>query len=203
MIAIDNAVELMMQTFIGLPKRITGIDITRKQREEISGTFPSLLDGIEKHAAERIVGLNLGEIEWYHRLRNQLYHEGNGLTVERQKVELYAELAAALFSSLFGEKLHLRPTGSMVQFGNFLDAWVAIEKAIARNSRQAIPIVDARTMSELVESGKLSTEDVKTLQSLRRIRNQVVHGMADPVEVLSAEVVDSANKLSRKLSGED
>ena len=40
-----------------------------------------MLDALEQYAAPKLAGIDLGEIEWYHRLRNQLYHQGNGLTV--------------------------------------------------------------------------------------------------------------------------
>ena len=98
MIAIDNSVELMLQTYISIPKRVTGLTISRRERDEICSGFPQLLDGIEKHAADKVAGIDLGEIEWFHRLRNELYHQGNGLTVERHKVEVYAEMAKVLFA---------------------------------------------------------------------------------------------------------
>jgi hypothetical protein len=85
MISVDNAVELMIKTYLGLPKRITGLSISRRDFQEIAESFPALLDALEKHGGDKIVGIGLGEIEWYHRLRNQLYHQGNGLTVERGK----------------------------------------------------------------------------------------------------------------------
>jgi hypothetical protein len=44
--------------------------------------FPGLLDILEEHCADELAGIALGEIEWYRRLRKQLYHQGNGLTVE-------------------------------------------------------------------------------------------------------------------------
>ena len=47
MISIDNAVELMIKTGLGLPKRITGLAIARKQYVEISESFSALLDGLE------------------------------------------------------------------------------------------------------------------------------------------------------------
>jgi len=83
MISIDNAVELMIKTYLGLPKRITGLSIPRKEYNDIAESFPALLDGLEKHAPDKLDGIDLGTIEWYHRLRNELYHQGNGLTVER------------------------------------------------------------------------------------------------------------------------
>jgi hypothetical protein len=61
-----------------------------------------LLDALEKHATAKIIGIDLGAIEWYHRLRNQLYHQGNGLTVERANGEIYAALSNELFHKLYG-----------------------------------------------------------------------------------------------------
>ena len=77
MIAIDNSVELAIKTYLGLPKRITGLLITRKEYAEISESFPRLLDALEKYCEGKLEGLDLGEIEWYHRIRNQLYHQGS------------------------------------------------------------------------------------------------------------------------------
>src|SRR5712671_3188280 len=65
MISIDNAVELMTKTYLGLPKRVTGIAISRKEYDEIAERFPALLDALEKYAAEKLDGIDLGEIEWY------------------------------------------------------------------------------------------------------------------------------------------
>jgi hypothetical protein len=36
MIAIDNAIELTIQTYLGLPKRVTGLKIRRKEFAEMS-----------------------------------------------------------------------------------------------------------------------------------------------------------------------
>jgi hypothetical protein len=110
MLSIDNSVELMIKTFLGLPERETGIRLPRKQYEELSESFPRLLDAIHEHAPDKVREYNISEIEWYHRLRNQLYHLGNGLTVERQKVVAYAEIARGLFRQLFGQELPEIPT---------------------------------------------------------------------------------------------
>ena len=71
MIAIDNSVELAIKTYLGLPKRITGLSITRTEYAEISESFPRLLDALEKYCESKFEGLNLGEIEWFNRKRNQ------------------------------------------------------------------------------------------------------------------------------------
>src|SRR5208283_193867 len=114
---------LTIKTYLGLPKRITGLQISRKDFADIAESFPGLLDALEKHCNDKLAGIDLGEIEWYHRLRNQLYHQGNGLTVERDKVEVYAELANVLFKNLFGYALvqsHGRKTELL---GEFLAVW--------------------------------------------------------------------------------
>ncbi len=60
---------------------------------------------LDKYGAQKLGSLDLGEIEWYHRLRNQLYHQGNGLTVERTKIEVYGQLAVALFRIFLEQSL--------------------------------------------------------------------------------------------------
>jgi hypothetical protein len=46
MLSIDNSVELMLKTFLGLPQRVTGIRLGRKELEEIGESFPRLLDAV-------------------------------------------------------------------------------------------------------------------------------------------------------------
>ncbi len=197
MISIDNSVELMMQTFIQLPKRVTGLDLTRRERDEVCKNFPSLLDGIETHAAELVVGFDLGDIEWFHRLRNQLYHDGNGLTVERQKVELYAELAQRLFEALYGVKLDVPDTDNMRRFGEFMEAWDEIEKATSKQSNNRRGFMTESSLRELRENGKLSEENLLEIRELRKLRNELVHGMREPKETLSSQVLERAKKLSQ------
>jgi hypothetical protein len=132
MISIDNAIELMIKTYLGLPSRVTGLTISRKDYQEFSDSLPKLLDALEKYASDKIQGINLGEIEWYHRLRNELYHQGNGLTVERDKVAVYAELANLLFENLFGFRL-VEPSDNRTRvLGDFMEAWIRFERAVAK-----------------------------------------------------------------------
>ncbi len=56
MISIDNAVELMIKTFLGLPKRVSGITISRKDYQDMAESFPRLLDGLEEHAPDKLDG---------------------------------------------------------------------------------------------------------------------------------------------------
>jgi hypothetical protein len=199
LISIDNAVELMMETFIQLPKRITGLDITRKQRDEICSNFPSLLDGIESHAADKVAGINLGEIEWFHRLRNQLYHQGNGLTVERRKVEFYAELASTFFNALFGLKLSLPEEGTMQLLGEFLEAYVSIEEAIF-NARKNFPsLTSGRLILDSIRGSVLTEPEFREFERVRQIRNLVVHSK-NGGDLITHELVKTTQSIAAKLN---
>ncbi len=167
MISIDNSVELMIKTYLGLPKRISKIEgLTRKILEDTNATFPNLLDGLEKFANNKLDGIDLGDIEWFHRLRNQLYHDGNGITVEKEKVETYAELAKILFSNLF--EIEIEETVNEVLHhslvGEFIKLWADLER------------------KEIQKDGRLSSKQVEIFQSVRVFRNELVHGMSSPTE---------------------
>ncbi len=180
MIAIDNSVELMLQTYICLPKRVTGLSISRRERDEICSGFPQLLDGIEKHAADKIIGIDLGEIEWFHRLRNELYHQGNGLTVERNKVEVYAELAKILFENLFGVEMKVIETDHLRRMGDFIENWVNLEKKLAKvpgNKPGQVP--RRQILQKMVDEGQLTKSQLEEFEEVRRLRNQLVHGQID------------------------
>ncbi|MCX8953665.1 hypothetical protein OU790_09480 [Ruegeria sp. NA] len=186
MILIDNAAELIMQTYLTLPRRVTGIDLTRKERDEFCKNFPSLLDGIEQHAQDKIIGLNLGEFEWFHRLRNELYHQGNGLTVERRNLEVYAELCEKLFEALFNVSLDLEvPSDSSTKLiGEFFESWIKIERTLAQWVPNGVRTTASANIIELQNEGELSTDVITAFGQVQKIRNQLIHGEAEAEEML-------------------
>jgi hypothetical protein len=201
MILIDNSVELMLKTFLGLPERISGIKLTRKEFEEISESFPKLLDAIEAHAPEKIRGIDLGEIEWYHRLRNQLYHQGNGLTVESKNVEIYAQLANLLFENLFGEKLI--PTLNINELlGDFLSEWVKVEAGLFeiadRHSLLGKPKGESLVgvLEFLRNADLLDKQTYNEINEIRRIRNEIIHSKKDIHQLLNNELIERLKLLS-------
>lgn len=205
MISIDNSVELMMKTYLGLPKRVTGLKITRNEYQEFAESFPKLLDALEKHASDKLGGVDLGEIEWYHRLRNQLYHQGNGLTVERDKVEVYAELANVLFANLFGFRLVESEKDETALLGDFMLAWANFERIITivysalNKTTGNHPLAISQMIHFLEAQGVLSKAEVAEVESLRRVRNEVVHGRVNYKENLKLEMVERLNLLTKEL----
>jgi len=184
MISIDNSVELMIKTYLGLPKRTSKIEgITRKIFDEIISSFPNLLDGLEKFSSDKLNGIELGDIEWFHRLRNQLYHDGNGITVEKEKVQAYAEIAKILFSNLFGIEIEESGNENLHHnlVGEFIKEWAKIEKLriLESGNRRLLPL---QAFKELTEKAELSEMQTKQLDEIRRFRNRLVHGLSSPTE---------------------
>lgn len=204
-LSIDNAVELMIKTYLGLPQRVTGLKIPRNEYQDFAESFPKLLDALERHAGSKLNGINLGEVEWYHRLRNQLYHQGNGLTVERDKVQVYAELANVLFTNLFGFRLIASGTDESGALGDFMAAWLKLEKLITvaasvlkveAPSKQS-PIQLVRALSA---AGFFTKQEQAEIDSFRRTRNGVVHGEIGVKQALDSEMIGRLESLTRQLS---
>jgi len=203
MICIDNSVELMIKTFLGLPKRISGISISRKEYSEISESFPSLLDTLEKYAVDKISGIEIGEIEWFHRLRNQLYHQGNGLTVERKNVEVYAEIANLLFKNLYGIKLILEEEDSTRLLGDFMEAWIKYEKTLKENfelKKEKGEIYSYfNSIWDIQVRGILNESEILELKEIRLTRNEIVHGKKSHEQLLTSETINRLNSFSDRI----
>ena len=206
MISIDNAVELMIKTYLGLPKRVTGIKISRKEYSQICESFPQLIDALEQNAEDRRTGIDLGQIEWYHRLRNQLYHQGNGLTVEREKVDVYAELAQLLFSNLFDYQIRLNKSSDTDSLGEYIAAWVDIESILNSYPKEiTLPNGNKRTLplmphiQYLLDRKIIQADHFNALNYHRHKRNKIIHGESDSNTVITRNEIDGLKKLAEEL----
>lgn len=207
MIAIDNAVELAIKTYLGLPTRITGLAISRKELEEAQESFPKLLTLLESKSPNKLNGVSLGDIEWYHRLRNQLYHQGNGLTVERAKVEIYSQLARLLFKNLFETDV-VRAPRTQERLGTFLEQWIRIEKAISaltapdshKHAVAETPVFRyPASLGVLQSKGLVPGSTIQELKQLRELRNRLVHGERTLEDVLAAADTSRIAAIAQQL----
>ncbi|MDD2694295.1 MAG: hypothetical protein PHD58_00030 [Anaerolineales bacterium] len=185
MISIDNAVELTIRTYLGLPRRIRGSGGPSRRELEGAIGFPELLDLLEKHGEDRLSGIELGDIEWYHRLRNTLYHDGNGVTVDPEMVDAYHQIARLLFQNLFDtciEQPDELPASTLL--GEFIIKWATLETRLKNLAAKHLPKHDRGYRSVislydgLIAKGIVPTKDRAKLEELTRIRNSVVHAPA-------------------------
>lgn len=190
MISIDNAVELMIKTYLGLPERVTGKKIKKKTIEEASFHFPKLITLFEHFAPEKTAGVDLSHIEWFHGLRNTLYHKGNGISIGKSKVQTYAIIAKILFQNLFNIDLEtVLGEGIKNKYNNFLVSYAELEKLLM-SLYEKYPIGLKTKISErhplasqlpvYVErleklKGLISKKTVKDYLMVRKFRNVLVH----------------------------
>ena len=206
MISVDNAVELAIRTYLGLPKRIRVTDGHPRRELESATGFPDLIDLLEKYGGDKLSGIELGDIEWYHRLRNTLYHDGNGVTVDPEKVDAYNQIAHLLFQNLFEVSVspETEPPATTL-LGQFILKWATLEtriRALAviylpKRTPTAHPALNL--FDGLVAKGVVDTTVRRSLDELSRVRNSVIHGTtvlpAEELKGLIAQVDEILAKL--------
>lgn len=103
---LDVGVETLLKVFLLLPEEVTKTDMPHKERRRAAeGNFHDLIRGVEraaKTAGNRLKGIDLRHVEYFHGLRNKLYHAGNGITVQGDHAEQYSEVALDLLDRLLG-----------------------------------------------------------------------------------------------------
>ncbi len=195
MISIDNAVEITIKTYLGLPKRIRGsAGPSLKRLQEAGYHFPELLDLLEKFAKGKLEDLELGDIEVYHRLRNTLYHEGSGITIDPEYVDSYMQIAKVLLNNLLGSELkedRSNPPTSLL--GDLVLRWAILVREVRLMSRLYLgkdtsatePVL--HSVDRLVTAGAIDKDFRRRLRDATRIRNKLVHSVSIPIneEVVS------------------
>jgi hypothetical protein len=199
-LSVDNSIELMVKAYLGLPKRITGLTLSKSRYEEIADSFPRLLEELEKLAPTRVQGIDLAAIEWLHRVRNQLYHQGNGLEIAKEKVALYAQLARLLYEQLFDIELKIADSEATSLVSEFITEWVDLYKTLQLMAGKRLGeefLSSTRSINEkLAADGYLDRSTEKQIDDLRRIRNAVVHG---DLQRLNRPLIEHIKALTARL----
>jgi len=173
-ISIDNSVETSTRTFLSLPSSKSGINISRKDIEAVENSFPGLIVLLWQHAARRLTGIDDADIEHYHRIRNKLYHDGTGLSVDRQYLLAYRQIAVLLLRNLFGVDLgEPRPAPTLERL---IVLWNQIQETLENKLKEA-GIEHRHTFfwEETMLAGVMTGDDIRRLTELRMIRNAQVH----------------------------
>jgi len=97
---LDVGAEMILKTYLGLPKKITGATTSEDERYSIIRKgFHDVVEGV-KNSRNGISLKDLARVEFFHGIRNKLYHQGNGLTVQRIHLEEYISVIKVLFKQL-------------------------------------------------------------------------------------------------------
>lgn len=196
-ISIDNCVETTLRAFLSLPESKSGIRVSRQDMEVVESSFPGLLKLAWRNAGNRVAGLDEADIEHYHRIRNKLYHDGTGLSVDEQYLLAYRQIAVLLLRNLFGLDLgEPKPAPSLERL---ILLWNQIEQSFLKKLDTAgINRGHTYFWEEAVHSGLLTMDDVQNLTELRMVRNKQVHSSTLDREQV-AYAIQLAEKLIKKL----
>ena len=156
--------------------------------------FPQNLALLFKYAATRLPGIDEGDIEHYHRIRNKLYHDGTGLSVDQQYLNAYRSIATILLQNLFG--VTIGPTDSeQPTLERLIRNWNAIERAIREQMDDAeIDHGHTYKWEAAQKAGILSINQIKLLTELRIARNRLVHS-----DILDVDEIAYWNSRSQHL----
>jgi hypothetical protein len=195
-ISIDNAVETIVRTFLSLPKSKSGINVSKKEINEASSIFPKLLALLYKYAGNKLIGVDDADIEHYHRIRNTLYHQGTGLSVDDQYLRAYRGIANVLLQNLFEVTLEKEPNERGTLEKLILN-WNKIEQLIKQRFEDA-GFTGTYKWEESIAAGLMDLEDINFLTELRMARNRLVH--SDKIDKTDIHYwKEKSEKLLKKL----
>jgi hypothetical protein len=104
LIGFDNAIEVCIDVYLNLPQVIRDdIQVTRVEAEKAKNNFYLKADFLKRLFSEKNIpdSLPYNEIIWYHKLRNELYHSGNGMVPEVNALKGAKAAALLIFNALF------------------------------------------------------------------------------------------------------
>jgi hypothetical protein len=175
-VSIDNAVETCVRTFLALPSTKSGIKVPRSELEAAANSFPKLVGLLFSHAPGRLQGLDAADIEHYHRIRNTLYHDGTGLSVDAQYLAAYRGIAAVLLKSLFGIIVGTLPGVEASPMEQLVLNWNRIDEVLRNKMEQSGSDQHGTFKWEAaMHAGILTGDDVHLITELRLARNRIVH----------------------------
>ncbi len=176
-ISIDNAIEVALRTFISLPVKKSQINFSSKEKEDIGNSFPKLVSLVFSRAESKLSGLDDSDIEHYHRIRNQLYHEGTGLSVDELYLRTYREIANVLLENLFSIKMNLSNSQD-ISVENLVRLWNQIQILIKQKMKTKGIDYSQTYKWELAEQeGIIDKNLTRKIAELNILRNFYVHSM--------------------------
>lgn len=201
-ISIDNCLETLVRTFLSLPGGRSGVRVPRRDVEAAEHSFPKLVDLLFEHAEARLMGIDPYDIEHYHRIRNRLYHEGTGLSVDDQYLLAYRSIAEVLLQNLFGIT-YSRSVDESPRLDTLILNYNRIQQNIRQRLRNAgIDDRDTYKWEQAFQANILTFDQVQDVTELGMARNRLAHSSTMDAEDV-AHWVRKSKRLLNVLESED
>jgi len=195
LISIDNALEIGIKTYLTKNRRALGIE--RKKLKDSKKYFPQILDLFEATHQLGVMKEDLDAIEFYHSIRNNLYHEGIGITVEKRIVEAYYAIVNNLLLELFNikkemedkESLDLQDTNKEYLINQFSRKINSVEALLREFLIVKLKFDGEKPffgeMLKIAGEKKIFTEnELNVLDDIRKRRNNLYHNAIVPSEAI-------------------
>jgi hypothetical protein len=104
LIGFDNAIEVSIDAFIRLhPKLRNGLTLSKEEVDRALKNYHSKIEFLDGYLAADTSKINIpiDSVVWYHQLRNELYHTGNGMVPENHVLKGSRAAAIQVFNALF------------------------------------------------------------------------------------------------------
>jgi len=212
LIGFDNAIEVCIDVFINLHPRLRGsVEITRQERDKALRNYHTKVEFLDRHVQAQDISIKLPieHIVWYHQLRNELYHSGNGMIPELHVIQGCRDAALTVFRVLFGVDVARQlgmanapkdmsavrlPRSSSNDAMELLRIYVDFEQALRQASeRRGLQLKDRETAVRLWSQYRatvpLESRWDEVVRRASQFRNAYAHGQ--PVEASSREIEDA------------
>lgn len=191
-ISIDNAVEIIVKTYLSLPKQFFGADRpSRKEIDNCNNSFTLYLSLLFKYADKKLIGIDPGDIEHYHRIRNTLYHDGTGLAVDQEYSNAYFTIARLLLKRLFNVELQEQHEEASLE--KLIVNWNHIEETLTEILESGLVHAGTYKWEDAISKGLLTNDLVEEITNLRQLRNQIVH--SNSIDNLQLQTTFQKSKL--------
>ena len=217
MIGFDNAIEVCIDVFIKLhPKVRGGVELRQEDIEKATHNYHTKIEWLDKYveANNLEIDFSIEEIVWYHSLRNELYHSGNGMVPEMHVLEGARSATLTVFNTLFKTDIAPMLGGEMPKHTKsteralfaaqndemeLLRLFIEFERALEIALKVISPKSElrargARQMWEEYKSlVKTPSEWDVIVQRVLPIRNYIAHGQSDRVN--SDDIIEAYLQL--------
>jgi len=164
---LDICVETTMRTFLSLPDGLAPAKIKYFERRKFSeGNFHDLTRGVEAACATPIAATDLHYVKYYHAKRNQLYHQGSGITVASGDVERYTRVAASLLNQLLDVGREVAPTSSGGASSLTKEQVARLDAELPRNIEQFRELINA--LFERIEPRLVYPTTIRRLSTIAK-----------------------------------
>jgi len=205
-IGFDNAIEVCIDVFINLHPRLRdGVKLTKEEVIKATQNYHTKIEFLDKYIESQklSVTIPMNTIVWYHQLRNELYHSGNGMVPEIHVLEGSRSAAITVFNALFkvdiSTMLGVKPfkpskLSEPIPFTKqndemeFLRLYVEFERALENSLQSFSSTLDPRqlTVSQMWEEYKQYESTAKEwdlgVQLAMDVRNRIAHGEIDDIK---------------------